>query len=406
MTAVIHHGAPGSYKTFTLVQRVMIPALKKGRLVITNVRGFNDIDRIKNVLGIDIPDTAQILYLEPDTNGYETMARFFHWAPAGALIVMDEGQRVYPTRDKRFDQFDQSDNIPIFDAENKPLINSETGQYVCRPATLEIAIDQHRHFNWDIYISTTNIAKIHSEIRRAVEWGYRHRDNSGLLPWYKNTWTEFRHDAEKNGKSISDYSGTPKRHKADKSIFATYQSTATGTAKLSSENISIFRDTKLRFLLGIIVCALFLVGYNLNEAYNRISSQNQKSEPLPVPPDLQIPDASPPVPADSDSGQPFHQIVNARYVAVSPIEGKTIYYTGSINKIDLFEVQLDDDTVLNLTTIDLRNFGYTPIHRAGSYVKMKLNDQIVYAFTKPRERFLAEVAAMQRTTQENRENSP
>lgn len=67
MTAVIHHGAPGSYKTFALVQRVLIPALQSGRAVITNIRGFNDIDRIRSALNISIPDTAQIFYVEPNT---------------------------------------------------------------------------------------------------------------------------------------------------------------------------------------------------------------------------------------------------------------------------------------------------------------------------------------------------
>jgi zona occludens toxin len=396
MTAVIHHGAPGSYKTFALVQRVMIPALQEGRLVITNVRGFNDIDRIKNALNVVIPDSARIMYLEPDETGYETLARFFHWAPAGALIVMDEGQRVYPTRVKRFEEFDQADNIPIFDSNQQPLINSKTGAYISRPATLEIAFDQHRHFNWDIYISTPNIAKIHSEIRKTVEWGYRHRDNSGLLPWFKNTWTEFRHDSEQNGKSVSHYSGTPKRYTADQAIFQCYQSTATGAAKTSNENISIFRDPKLKLLLLVILGALVLVGYNLNEAYHRISAQHQAADQVGNPAAAKAGSASPAVSGGVDRGQPDHKVSVSRSGAVNPIEGKTIYYTGSINDFDLFEVEFEDKAVIGFTIIDLRNFGYVPIRRTGTYVAFDLNGTTVYALSKPRAPIEERGAAMLR----------
>jgi zona occludens toxin len=384
MTAVIHHGPPGSYKTFSLVQRVMIPALEQGRLVITNVRGFNNIDRIKSVMDVDIPDHAQIMYLEPDTAGYEAMAKFFHWAPAGALIVMDEGQRVFPVRDRRFDHLDQPDNILILDVEEKPLINSETNAYICRPATLEIAIDQHRHYNWDIYISTPNIGKIHAEIRKCVEWGYRHRDNTGLLPWYKNTWTEFRHDSEQNGKSASHYSGTPKRYKADKKIFECYQSTATGTAKLSNENISIFRDPKIQMLFFLIAAALSYVVYAGLQAWQRIDSRSKPVDQASVV--KTAPAASPAgyLSTGNDSGRDVVSHSNKASRVVNPFAGMPIYLVGSINDIDLFEVELSDKRLVHLTTIELRNFGYVTAHRnRGVYVVFDLNGQSIYAFSKP-----------------------
>ena len=378
MTAVIHHGPPGSYKTFTLVQRVLIPALQQGRVVVTNIRGFNDIDRIRDALKIDIPPTAKIYYLEPTTLGYQTMARFFHWAPAGALIAMDEGQRVYPTREKRFDDLDLTEDLPIYDSDEKPLINTETGQYICRPSTLEIAIDQHRHFNWDIYISTTNIGKIHSEIRKAVEWAYRHRDNSGLLPWLKNTWTEFRHDAEQNGKSISHYSGTPKRYKADPAIFGCYQSTATGKAKTSSENISVFRDPKLRAFLVLIAVCLAYVSYGLYSAFDRINQdavpQDQKAPYVPAQVDPASVVVSDPVPGHRQPDAPSHTgvLVDAK-----------VYLVGFINRLPLFEVHFKDGQIVTMSYNDMLALGYKPL-RLGSFVALNSDEaQPIYAFTKP-----------------------
>lgn len=397
MTAVIHHGPPGSYKTFALVQRVLIPALQKGRLVITNIRGFNDIDRIKKILGVAIPDTAKILYLEPDTEGYELMARFFHWAPAGSLIAMDEGQRVYPLRNKRFDHLDQPDNIPIFDFHDQPLINQENNQFVCRPSTLENAIDQHRHFNWDIYISTTNIAKINGEIRKAVEWGYRHRDNTGLLPWYKNTWSEFRHDSESSGKSVSHYSGVPKRYKADFRVFDCYQSTATGTAKLSNENISLFRDPKLRFMAGVIVVAISFVIYNGIAAYDRISARTQKENPATVSPDSIVDNETHDVPIVDDPIVDDAKRVPSSVVHVNPFKDMELFFTGSINDVLFFEVKLSDESYLPLSLLELEAFGYRLKHRFGSVVSFELAGNLVYALPKPRTPILEREARTERS---------
>ena len=267
MTAVIHHGPPGSYKSFSIVQNVVIPALQQGRTVCTNIRGLNDIDRIRSAMGVDIPDSARLICIKHDSeDGFQYMARFFQWAPIGALIVMDEGQRVYPTRLKSLAEFDTP-------ADQRETLDSG----VQRPATVENAFDQHRHMNWDIYISTTNIGKIHKEVRAVAEFGYRHREMSGVLPWWKNSWREFKHDPETSGKSVSHYIGTPVRRKADPRVFECYQSTATGKAKGSNENKSVFSDPKLRVFLGIIAAALIYFFYSVAQVVDRLSGDS----PLP-----------------------------------------------------------------------------------------------------------------------------
>lgn len=378
MTAVIHHGPPGSYKTFTLVQNVLINALADGRLVITNIRGFNSLENIKAALGVEFPSSSQIWYIEPDDAGFKTMSTFFHWAPAGALIAMDEGQRIYPTRSRRFDDLDLHSDIAIRDADDTVLLDSETGQAIYRPKTVENAFDQHRHFNWDIYISTPNISKIHKEIRHVVEWAYRHRNNSGLLPWFKNTWTEFRHDPETNGKSVSHYSGSPKRYKADQKYFSCYQSTATGTAQQSSENISIFRDTKLRLLFGLIVVCVSYLGYQLHAAFNRVEAKtNAASASATAAPAKKTDNVVSDVGVSVDN----HKAVDSQ--SSDPLEGGKFFYTGSINSQLLFEVQVGD-MVLPLNYDDLRSFGYYVSRKTVAYIALQRGDKVIYAFNRPR----------------------
>src|SRR5690606_14316455 len=164
MTTGIIHGDPGSYKTATLVNDYLIPAVKAGRLVITNIRGVKSVDEIAEIYGFDLPDGSEIITVPFDAEGFEKMAKFFHWAPTGALILMDEGQRIYPTRLRSFSHCDLTD----FQDEG-------------RPRTVEDSFDSHRHMNWDIYISTPNISKVHKEIRAVAEFAYRHKNLASVF---------------------------------------------------------------------------------------------------------------------------------------------------------------------------------------------------------------------------------
>ncbi|MFL0807200.1 MAG: hypothetical protein K6L60_07930 [Oceanobacter sp.] len=279
MTAVIHHGPPGSYKTFALIQRVIIPALQKGRTVCHNIRGLNSVERIASAMGIELPPEAKLIAVEHDSQaGFEHMARFFQWAPMGALIVMDEGQRVYPTRLRNLGEFDTP-------SDERETLDSG----IQRPSNVENAFDQHRHMNWDIYISTTNVAKIHKEVRAVVEYGFRHRDMAGVLPWYKNKWREFKHDAESSGKAVSHYIGAPVIYTADPKVFECYQSTATGTAKGSSENKSIFADPKLRVFLAITVLCVGYFIYSIAQMLERYEVGTEETAPgIVAPPHVPV----------------------------------------------------------------------------------------------------------------------
>ncbi len=59
MSIKIHHGPNGSYKTSGAIQDDAVPALKDGRVIITNVRGFT-LERAYQVFP-DLPNTAEII---------------------------------------------------------------------------------------------------------------------------------------------------------------------------------------------------------------------------------------------------------------------------------------------------------------------------------------------------------
>lgn len=263
MATSIHHGPPGSFKSFTLVQRFAIDALKEGRVVITNIRGLTSIDRIQDQFpDYKFPDTADLWFINTDEEKYrQFMARWFHWAPFKALIIIDECQRVYPNRrDFKKEDLDRCDLMGFEPDDFDIQINDEyTGQTytVHRPKDVDTAFDMQRHFQWDIYLSTPNISKVKDFIREVAQTAYRHKSLGELMPlFFKNTWYEFQHDPENSGKLTSHIAGKPRKYKADERIFKCYQSTATGEHTESKANQSVFGDTKVKFVLFMLVCSI------------------------------------------------------------------------------------------------------------------------------------------------------
>lgn len=284
MATCIHHGPPGSYKTFTLVQRIAIPELEKGRVIVTNIRDFDDIARVRKAFPEKtFPPESKIIAVPEDETGRGELARFFHWAPAGALILIDEGQRIFPKRrDFKIEMLDRWENP--YGREVEPVYKSD-GSIMPRPEDIHTAFDMQRHFNWDIYVSTPNIDKLHDFIRQVADWAYRHRSIDGVLPWYKGTWYEHQHDAETSGKSVSHVVGAPVRYKVDGRVYDCYSSTATGEHLSNKTGRSVFSDPRLRWtVVGLfLVFCYFLYGVyskvSTGEGITSVSMDSQKSDP-------------------------------------------------------------------------------------------------------------------------------
>lgn len=337
MTTALHHGAPGSFKTFAITQRVIIPELYKGRVVITNIRGLDCLDTIEKTIGKPMPETAKIISVPHDKKGFDSIARFFQWAPMGALIVIDEVQRVYSRATKSLDQFSF-----VYDGDNPD-----------QPETVADAFDKHRHMNWDIYLSTTHIKKVHSEVREVCEWAYRHRDQTGLLPWYKNTWKEFRHDAESTGKSASNIDLATK-YEANPEIFKCYKSTATGEAKKSHIKRTVFGDRRVQLYGIFFLLLLTYVGSKVSTIMDRFEKSSEEIVEVHA---KKIPSIA--KPPDNISNAVVSDEVDSKTIFnVNPFANAKIYYTGSINYKSIFSVEFDDGRRLSLHDDDLKLLGF------------------------------------------------
>ncbi|MBL0591848.1 zonular occludens toxin family protein [Aeromonas veronii] len=244
MSIKIHHGAPGSYKSSGAIFTDVLPAIKAGRHIITNVRGFT-AERCREVLGKAVPDSFEVTYIETESqNGRDHLARFYHWAPKGAFFLVDEVQRVFPPA------WRQSD-LDRLDYPSGPDAAKADG----RPETIDVAFDMHRHHNWDFVFTTPNIKKVHSVIRAAAETAIRHT-NMKILGFGKRYKTVL-HLADNSGSSISDVLQAKPFNKVPDYVFKLYDSTTTGKVTDTIAGSSILRDPKILFFMVFIGLCIF-----------------------------------------------------------------------------------------------------------------------------------------------------
>lgn len=135
-------GTPGSGKTYEAVRKIL-DNLRMGRVVYTNIDGMFDPEcqeMIKNVCEIsDLALTRQLRQLHQ-----EELAEFWLHLEPGCLIVFDEIQKVFSSREWQ---------------------TSKNNQFAFWAST-------HRHQGFDLVLITQAIERVDSAVRSLLEWTY------------------------------------------------------------------------------------------------------------------------------------------------------------------------------------------------------------------------------------------
>lgn len=353
MSIKIHHGPNGSYKTSGAIQDDAVPALQEGRLIITNVRGFT-LERVLQVMP-DLPESVDIINLDLEQQAdMERMRTWFQWAPRGAFIIFDETQLVFPKawRERDLERFDFPGG-------------SEAAQAADRPMNWLDGWTRHRHWNWDIVLTTPNIAYIRDDIRMTCEMAYKH-SNLAVIG-IKGRYKEAQHDAQLNRPPAEGTIIEYKRIKPD--TFRLYQSTATGKTQDTKAGKSLLKSPKLLFLLAFIAC-LFVALLSLGTpkfgapASAQAPAPGAAAVPAPGVASAALPAAAPAVPPgdtlvnqppDALAGELNHPFAPrtfaVRAVMLSQAEGKP-------KELGLFDVIDSDGLVLGQSLTDLQQLGY------------------------------------------------
>ena len=372
MAIKIHHGPNGSYKTSGAIQDDLIPALKAGRHIITNIRGLTR-ERVFQVF----PKTPSSLEVEnldlEDLDDLEKMRTFPQWAPRGAFIIFDETQLIFLKSWRDAD-------LRKFDFPGGPQAAKEAD----RPINWLDGWTRHRHWNWDIILTTPNIGYIREDIRLTAEKAYLHSNLAviGINGRYK----ESQHAATENKPGMKGSMVAVK--KINKRTFQLYESTATGTVSDTIAGKSIFRDPKVLFLLGLP--ALLVGNFLLGDGFS-FSQHNADPAPAakPVASDLADPPnrhSIPVNPPGRNAAAPvFGQQANQLAAVGHPFEGHLIQIRGSVLgqqdpfRLYLFDVVSPTGDRFQINSRQLRQSGYSLSETADCSVRLTFADLSFYA---------------------------
>ncbi len=343
----IHHGPDGTFKTSGAIKDDIMPVIKSGRTLVTNVRGFSRENAIK-VLGRKVVHkNFKVIFVDTEVQqGRDKMARFFHWAPRGSFFVIDEVQRIFK---------------PKWTAKDIALLNYEGGVDKAaadeRPEDMDTAWDMQRHYNWDFVFTTTSITKVRSEMRDMAKVAVRHT-NVGIWRFYKTV----EHSCDSRGTTKSTQGAVKVFNWVPKKIFSLYSSTKTGTFENSEPRTPVYKDPKV---LGLVICLALFWGYLFSKPVpTAIGGDINKTVVDSKKPVQQVHKASNQVLTKDNSIAPSNvsniNISSKRTNKISSLDLfiKNTYITGSVHsdseKLYTFEASEN----MSFSSMDLIDFGY------------------------------------------------
>lgn len=150
MAITAYTGLPGSGKSYNVVENVIIPSLKQGRRVYTNIPLFND------KLQKDFGGTVHLF----DIEDVQANPNWFDELPNGIVLIIDEVWKLWKSGET---SQDAKESHLKFLREHRHLVNEEN------VAT-------------QVVLATQDLADVAAYVRRLVATTYRHvkLDDLGL----------------------------------------------------------------------------------------------------------------------------------------------------------------------------------------------------------------------------------
>lgn len=145
MALLLETGVAGTGKTLYAIQKHIIPELKSGGVVYTNIDGL-------------IPSRIAIFYnmdvftVEKNIRQIKDVKFFYKEIEKNAMVVLDEAQNIFNNRDWQ------------------STANSELIKYLM----------EHRHYGHKLVFVTPHIDSLDAGIKRVAEFTYKHKSYSAL----------------------------------------------------------------------------------------------------------------------------------------------------------------------------------------------------------------------------------
>lgn len=226
-------GTPGSYKSCYAVENFVIPALRKGRKVYTNIEGLEPryVATLFDIDPLEVEHNLVVLGRVYDDDGNFTedknlIRKFYEGLPQNALVVIDEAQNYFSSRD--FKEGYSADLIPW--------------------------LTKSRHVGNDVVWITQNLESVDITFRRNTHLTYylRRTEHMGI----KNM--SFNYIYDRADTSVRHL--MRKTYRPDVRTFACYSSYDNKDVKEERKSYNVFLRSPFVWLMIIVFCWL---GYTL-----------------------------------------------------------------------------------------------------------------------------------------------
>ena len=226
----VYYGKIGGGKTFCVMFQEIIPALRNGRKVITNIDSL-DIRELRNYIGKDIDITVRqsikwwrsSLTCDIADDGLEGKAVMNPALIEGALYVIDEAQFIWDAREFK---------------------DTKSG-------FLHL-LEYNRHFGIDLVFITQNVKRCDVNISRLANDSYQIKNLGFLHGFARNRFVVNRRQTPFDKDVISQYT-----RKYDSNIFTLYKSGVDANAEKQRSKFSAY--VVVPFLLLFIFSVVMLV---------------------------------------------------------------------------------------------------------------------------------------------------
>ena len=306
MAITIRTGGNGSYKSAYTAWFSILPALKAGRVVVTNLEGMQPLHIIEERLNIKFPSTTKLIRIFSRSEvGIDLWQHFFCWCPLNALVVIDECQDIF-SKNVGFDGrkikqrplSDFLDHLPdwyqeFFDSRHVPvnletLKESEIDDLGCAeydedgriiyPLTYNEGFMRHRKYNWDIELLSPDWQQIDSSIKACAEQAFFHKNRDKMF-FAKRKPYIYQHPTNVT-KPVIPIKKDPGlfTEKVPIEAHLLYKSTGTGAITKSGGMNTLFRSPKFLFVCLFIVLSVGYVIYGVLDLLIKDESQTSTVE--------------------------------------------------------------------------------------------------------------------------------
>jgi len=263
---VFHEGLPGSGKSYEACLYHILPALKAGRVVVTNIEGIN-IEKFAEVSGIAVAYLKHTLItvFDPDL---DIQKEAFLAAPNDCLLVIDEIQNIFPSERQK--------------------LTPEWSKF----------ITEHRHQGIDIILMGQDRRDCHALWRRRIQRVvlFLKLDAVGSSGRYR--WQLFEATKPEKYKLVSQ--GIKKYESKYFGLYSSYQEGAEHRTSYTDKRGNVFKTSAFTFWLPLFVVVLFFAARQVHAFFTSPEpSKPHAVQPIKTASASVLPLASQPVAANA-----------------------------------------------------------------------------------------------------------